>query len=452
MKKTLSIVLALTFAVSLFGCSSLKTDDKKKKSKKGDFDEDAIVEVAENFAKAIKNADADDFEEVSSDSKAEDVFDELVLGSDFSKDDKIVLDAILDSIEYEVDEDSVDGDEDGAEVNVTFTVADYKSILKNGEFFDSDEMADAIEDSDKTKDIDVTLKMENDDDDWKVSNASKALKSICTWTDFDYSDYISEPVVTTTEPTTESSTEATTPSGSFDGDFVGALTGDYYWWDCGNKHKNDPNYVFPNAGRIELDLIIDEKDVDDSWSENIVYDVYIDGEYIGWDYVFTLAEDGEGLVCCYIEAKDLPDYVDGKGYFGNHEYEFVLFDENDNEIESYTCSSSYKDFGYEPDEETIGDSEQANNIYFVDWYCAESDYLEYDIFIKDYSIMMDFDYKFYDADGNVLITDHITNSTTFLSCYLLPDEAGVKEFSGTYTVECTDPDGKLIVSSTITVK
>ena len=63
MKKTISIVLVLTMAASLFGCSSFQTDDKKKKSKKGDFDEDEIVEVAENFAKAIEKADADSFED-----------------------------------------------------------------------------------------------------------------------------------------------------------------------------------------------------------------------------------------------------------------------------------------------------------------------------------------------------------------------------------------------------
>ena len=152
MKKTISIVLVLTMAASLFGCSAFQTDSKKK-SKKGDFDEDEIVEVAENFAKAIKKADADSFEDLSSDKKAADVFDELVVGSDYDSDAKDIIGAVLDSMEYAVDEDSVDGDEDGAEVTVTFTMADYKKILKNGEFYDADDMVDAIEDSDKTTDV-----------------------------------------------------------------------------------------------------------------------------------------------------------------------------------------------------------------------------------------------------------------------------------------------------------
>ena len=452
MKKTISIVLVLTMAASLFGCSAFQTDSKKK-SKKGDFDEDEIVEVAENFAKAIKKADADSFEDLSSDKKAADVFDEFVVGSDYDSDAKDIIGAVLDGMEYAVDEDSVDGDEDGAEVTVTFTMADYKKILKNGEFYDADDMVDAIEDSDKTTDVEVKLELENDDDDWKVSNASKALKSICAWSDFDYADYISEPVIET-DPTTTTTetTEPTTTAADFDGDYRGALTGDYYWYDCGNKYKNDSSYVYPNAGRIELDVIIDTSAVSSAWEDDIVYEVYIDGEYICWAYVYTIEEEGEGLVICSISAKDFQDYTDGKGYFGNHDYEFRLFDENDELIETYTCSSSYKDFGYEPTKEEFGDSDQVGNIYFVDWYCAEPEYLEFDIFCLDYNTKMDFDYYFYDADGNTLVSDHINNSTTFLVCYVEPDECGLEEFKGTYTVECIDKSGKLIVSSTIEVK
>ncbi len=452
MKKTISIVLVLTMAASLFGCSAFQTDSKKK-SKKGDFDEDEIVEVAENFAKAITKADADGFEEVSSDKKAADVFDELVVGSDYDKDEKNIFGAVLDSMEYTVDEDSVDGDEDGAEVTVTFTMADYEKILKNGEYYDADDMVDAIEDSDKTTDVEVKLELENDDDDWKVSNASKALKSICTWSDFDYIDYLSEPVIETDPTTTETTTEATTTAAAdFDGDYRGAMTGDYYWYDCGNKHKNDSKYVFPNAGMVELDVVIDPDAVSDSWSDDIVYEVYIDGEYICWAYVYTIVEDGEGLVICSISAKDFPDYVDGKGYFGNHDFEFRLFDENDEMIESYTCSSSYKDFGYNIIEEEFGDSDQVSNVYFVDWYCAEENYLEFNIFVQDYNVDMDFDYYFYDADGNTLMIDSVTGSQTFLVCYVEPDECGLEKFEGNYTVECLDKDGKLIVKSTVEVK
>ncbi|MBO7425944.1 MAG: hypothetical protein J6U23_09710 [Clostridiales bacterium] len=453
MKKTISIVLVLTMAASLFGCSAFQTESKKK-SKKGDFDEDEIVEVAENFAKAIKKADADGFEEISSDKKAADLFDELVVGSDYDKDEKNIFGAVLDSMEYEVDEDSVDGDEDGAEVTVTFTMADYKNIIKNGEFYDADEMVDAIEDGDETTDVEVKLELENDDDDWKVSNASKALKSVCTWSDFEYIDYITEPVIDTEPSTTETTTEATTTSssGSFDGDYVGAMTGDYYWYDCGNKHKNDSKYDFPNAGMVELDVIIDPSAVDGDWSDDIVYEVYIDGDYVCWAYVYTLEEDGEGLVICSISAKDFPDYVDGKGYFGNHDFEFRLFDEKDNLIETYTCTTSYKDFGYNIVEEEFGDSDQVSNIYFVDWYSAEPEYLEFNIFIQDYGTDMDFDYNFYDADGNTLITDSVTGSMTFLVCYLKPSECGLEKFEGNYTVECKDKDGNLIVKSTVEVK
>ncbi len=451
MKKTISIVLVLTMAASLFGCSSFQTDDKKKKSKKGDFDEDEIVEVAENFAKAIEKADADSFEELSSDKKAADLFDELVVGSDYDSDEKDIYEAILSNLNYEVDEDSVDGDEDSAEVSITFSVLDYKGIIKNGEFYDAGDIVYELEKSDEMNDVDVKLELENDDGDWKVNNASKALKAVCTWGDFDYTDYLSEPVIDT-DPTTTETTEPTTTAADFDGDYREAMTGDYYWYDCGNKYKNDSSYVFPNAGRVELDVIIDIDAVSLSWADDIVYEVYVDGEYICWAYVYAIEEDGEGLVICSVSAKDFQDYTDGKGYFGNHDFEFRLFDEKDELIETYTCSSSYKDFGYTVVEEEFGDSEQVDNIYFVDWYSAEPDYLEFDLFILDYNTMMDFDYKFYDEDGNTLIVDSIYDSTTFLVCYLKPDECGLTEFDGTYTVECVDKDGKLIVSSTVEVK
>ena len=178
-KKTTCAIMAGAVLFSMTGCSVLE-DITGKSSKDPSKD---VMEAAEDYCKAIADADADKIIDLSADDLG-DLEDQLKDSLDFkngqySDDMAGILDAIAGTIEYEIEEDSleVDGDKGEASVDVTFTVYDYL----DGEFGDDvdtlDEAKEAIEDGDTT-DIDITLELEQTDDDWKVADTDKIVEDV----------------------------------------------------------------------------------------------------------------------------------------------------------------------------------------------------------------------------------------------------------------------------------
>ena len=178
-KKTTCAIMAGAVLFSMTGCSVLE-DITGKSSKDPSKD---VMEAAEDYCKAIADADADKIIDLSADDLG-DLENQLKDSLDFkngqySDDMAGILDAIAGTIEYEIEEDSleVDGDKGEASVDVTFTVYDYL----DGEFGDDvdtlDEAKEAIEDGDTT-DINITLELEQTDDGWKVADTDKIVEDV----------------------------------------------------------------------------------------------------------------------------------------------------------------------------------------------------------------------------------------------------------------------------------
>ena len=131
-----------------------------------------IIEAADTFAGTLLKQDAGKIIKLTTedeDSEAAEALEMIFDDSLYSDDQKKFIDAVSDTITYEVDEESVEVDKEEASADVTFTMVDYEKAL-DGEFEDIDAVLDAIKDCEDTKDVEVTIEFEKDDDEWLVSN------------------------------------------------------------------------------------------------------------------------------------------------------------------------------------------------------------------------------------------------------------------------------------------
>ena len=175
-KKTTCAVMAGAILASMTGCSQI--EDIIGKSGKGDTTKE-VMETAEDFCDAVADGDVDKILKLSSDD-IEDKEDELkeVLDFDtYSHDMGGILKAITDTIEYEIDEDSLEIDDDKGEVEVTFTVFDYLDNDFEDDVDSLDEAEDAIADGDTTE-IKVTVEFEKTDDGWVISDTEDILDEV----------------------------------------------------------------------------------------------------------------------------------------------------------------------------------------------------------------------------------------------------------------------------------
>ena len=131
-----------------------------------------IVEAADTFASTLLKQDAGKIVKLTNEKKNSDaaaaletLFDE----SWYTEEQNKFIDAVADTITYEVDEESVEVDKEEASVDVTFTMVDYEKALK-GDYSDIDEVLDLLEDCEDTKEVEVTFEFEKDDDEWLLSN------------------------------------------------------------------------------------------------------------------------------------------------------------------------------------------------------------------------------------------------------------------------------------------
>ena len=146
-----------------FSCASCALFGPNKKE---------IVEAADTFAGTLLKQDAGKIIKLTTEDEDSDAAEALEMIFDdslYSDDQKKFIDAVSDTITYEVDEESVEVDKEEASADVTFTMVDYEKAL-DGDFEDIDAVLDALEDCEDTKDVEVTIEFEKDDDEWLVSN------------------------------------------------------------------------------------------------------------------------------------------------------------------------------------------------------------------------------------------------------------------------------------------
>lgn len=162
--KIFSLTVAAAITTSCASCSLLPGVGGAK-------DED-IIDAADAFASALVKCDAGKIIKLTNEEKDSDAAEDLevLFGNEDYTDEQIAIaDAVADTIEYEIDEESVKIDKDEASVDVTFTMADYEAVLE-GDFSDVDEAVAAISDCDDTAEVEVTFEFALEDDEWLISN------------------------------------------------------------------------------------------------------------------------------------------------------------------------------------------------------------------------------------------------------------------------------------------
>ena len=387
LKKTVSLAVASALVFSMAGCSFL---DKSK---------DEVLDAADSYAKELAACNigklaklsTEDFEDIQEEWEGKLTFSE---GELYSADTATVLNAIADTISYEIDEESVEATKKSGEgsIDVTFSIADYESLLDDDSLTDADAFADAVKDADKNE-ISVTLEFERTDDgDWLGSNYSKVFDDLYGFTDEEF---------TFVTPVAEA-----------------VLSDELTWY--GSYSEENGVITYTNATYIDGDISLDYELVDSSVRSTLTYEVTCNGQvvYTGTGY--------EG----YLYADDLSaEYLSDDGYYiASGTYTITFFDADGNELVSQSCEVIFEDIATEP--QPSGDVTIGSPIYltgsgdeFYDntgdcfWYDRDADsdnggyyasgttYLEYSC-ACDNTVLGEATYQyFYSTDGDTLEQD-----------------------------------------------
>ena len=283
-KKLVSAVVASSVALSLASCA-----DKAGEQ---------VMEAADEYAKAVCDADAKAIKDLSNDlddDTAEAI--DTTLGGDlfFTDYDEDIVNAILGTMTYEIDEESLEAStKDGeGEVTIVFTLVDYEALMEDDEVMvDPETFIDAIGSSDATKDYEFKADFELVDEEWLVNNTD----DLADVYDFYFVMY------------------------EFPVDLAGAISGTEWWW----ADDDEGNYT--NTSSIELDLNFNDYSVDYS---GIYYTVEYNGEL-----VYT-SESGENWG---IYGSDEGAVLDDNWCLPAGSYKITFYDENGNELASDTAT------------------------------------------------------------------------------------------------------------------
>ncbi|MCR5805121.1 MAG: hypothetical protein K6G47_12765 [Clostridia bacterium] len=160
-----ALILVTAILFSAVGCSAFGSKSKSKgkdKDDDGDFKEKDVIALAEDFGEALVNGD---YEALCDISDADDPSD-LQIDIEYTEDTWNVVRAWHDTFTYEVDEDSVEIDDDEATVSLDIIYADVDSLDVSDKSVDG--WKEALEDAEETDSKTLELSMKYDDDDEKL--------------------------------------------------------------------------------------------------------------------------------------------------------------------------------------------------------------------------------------------------------------------------------------------
>ena len=295
-RKLMSAALAAAMLLSASSCSLIGQDNKKEE------DPDDIIDLAEDFAKSVLTADADkilkNFEDVDDDD-AEKFKEDLSL-DDQDNNNVYLKEYIASTMEYEVDEDSVEIKNDKASCDVYFTIVDYMDSTGDlaGEV---NEFYDVLLACGSTIKYTVALDFVYEDGEWKLlPECFDDLDKLFTYVDYEF-DLVY---------------------------FVPPMAMDLCWY------NSDGDYV--NTSYIELDVYFE--DIADC---DMYYNVSKDGEliyisemsYVGNDYYYAGYAD-------YMKTDDYGDYLEPG------EYTIQVYTAGDQWVAEATASVSVSSFDY----------------------------------------------------------------------------------------------------------
>lgn len=179
LKKSVAFLTVAAMAMQFSACSLL-----------GGIDEEAVSSAADKFASTLLSLKYSKIEKLCT--EIDDDYQELldVNSRSHTPEELTIIDAITDSISYEVDEDSIEGDKKSASCDIIFTVVDYESVLNDEDAMATlDDCLAALNSADKNE-ITITAEFEKDDDSYLIDNFDDFADEL-----FDYFDLEAEFIV-----------------------------------------------------------------------------------------------------------------------------------------------------------------------------------------------------------------------------------------------------------------
>lgn len=173
-KKTGAVVILCSMFLSLCGCSALSKKD--------------VVAAAKRVAENIEDFDADKLLDLSTLSKGSDRADELRKGLNGEYLDENTLKfctAIRKTITYEIREDTFTAKGKEASIDIDFSFADYKSLLKR-DYKNIDDLVSAVKTSDDMTTVTFNARFIKEDNEWLLDNLmSSSFLSLFEFMDAD---------------------------------------------------------------------------------------------------------------------------------------------------------------------------------------------------------------------------------------------------------------------------
>jgi hypothetical protein len=160
LRRLVAGVLAAVTALSFASCALFGTSKE-------------IVDAADNFAATVIKGNTKEIIKLTTEKKSSNAAAELgalLNKNNYSSNQKEFIDAVADTMTYEVKSDTVKSDTERGSVDVVFTMVDYEKAIKDGDCEDIDDVIDALKDCEDTMDITVGLEFKNKGDKWLVDN------------------------------------------------------------------------------------------------------------------------------------------------------------------------------------------------------------------------------------------------------------------------------------------
>ncbi|MBR3532377.1 MAG: hypothetical protein IKN80_00600 [Clostridiales bacterium] len=331
LKKMTASAVCLAMTASFASCAMFDKDD------------DAVLEVAEDYAAAVAKIKVSDICEllVDGDDLEEDLTAYVDPSADTSNEDyDAICGAIEGTLSYEIDADSVESSKKDAKasVNVVYTIVDYQAVYDDviADGGDLDAFVDALGSGD-TKEIEQTINLVYEDNTWLVKDKNgKNLYDVYAF----YDD-------------------------AFDFEFAPSISPDLIeeivWWG-----SNDGVYTDPYT--IELDIIPTEEGQAIEWQ--FTYEYYLDGTLI-----FTsdeCSDQGYYIESYYGEDYDSQAQVNDEGCLVAGQYRCVVYDLAGNVLADDTCTvqedSSVSVVDVVPDGSDVVDNDTWDEGVYTYWY------------------------------------------------------------------------------------
>ena len=381
LRKAGAVALAGAMTLSCASCALFGANKKE------------IVEAADTFASTLLKQDAGKIVKLTNEKKDSDAAEALELIFDdsmYTEEQNKFIDAVADTITYEVDEESVEVDKEEASVDVTFTMVDYEKALKD-DYSDIDEVLDLLKDCDDTKEVEVTFEFEKDDDEWLLSN----LKDKGFGKLFDFYTY----------------------ELSLKPDLAACVS---------------DTYSYGGSYYVYMDVYTSE-DVSE-YDGDLTFDVYCDGSLISSGNLATVYS--YDIYCEYADANY--DYLDSGSYT-------LVLMYGDTEIVSETVDVD-NDWVTETAAPFTGD--YSTEVSSTDWWLDNGDdtydtgvtQIELDFYFNVDVYGEDFTFDVFDADGNT-IESYIEPQINSYSVYCIWTP-GYEIPEGGYYIQLFDGDTK----------